>query len=155
MKIFVGILLCIISTFIGYYFSKKYSVRRKFFQDFVDFNSAIKKEISFSKNTLISFIKSFENANDLFYKNLIDVIVNKKNVSLEKNIFTKQENQYLTSYLNFIGTSDTNSQLNFLNKTEKELDGFLEESMAEEKKCKPLYIKIGFLIGLIMFIAVL
>ena len=68
---------------------------------------------------------------------------------------TKNELEEVFAYVSNIGNSDKTSQLSYLNNFNEVLTEKLKVCKEEEGKYKNLYIKIGFLIGLILFIAFL
>ena len=67
----------------------------------------------------------------------------------------EEEMTFLLTYVETVGESDSISQIKFVEGSEKYLENKEMFSAEEYKKYKNLYIKIGILIGLIMFIALL
>ncbi len=150
MKLFIGFLLLIISTFLGYILSEKFNKRKIFYQRFQVFNNKLKNEIAFSKKTINELVLSLDLDND-FNKKLYAYI--KENNTDEKiNYIKNEEYEFFLNYLTSIGNGNVDSQLNFINNAEQEIKKYLSESIDNEKKYRILYIKIGFLIGLILLI---
>ena len=153
MRLFLGIVLLLLSLFIGYCLSGKYYFRRIFYTDFYNFNTLFGQEIAFKQTTLVNLINNQSNNTDFYF-----LIKNK--VLTESNEFcitylTAQEKNFVYEYLEKIGKFDKNTQLEYL----KNVSGIILEkqqnSIIDEKKYKTLYIKLSFLIGLILLIVVL
>ena len=152
MNIFIGILCTIISTFLGYYFAEKYILRKKFYNDFYYFNKNLYNQISFNKKTIIDIIQ--EKKENSYFNNVLKSYFIEKNFLLNKH-FTVDENEFVLEYLSNIGASDYNTQKKYIT----EIEGLIKEkkqlSEVEEKKYKKVYIKLGFTIGVIIFIILL
>ncbi len=155
MKLALGIIFLVGCTFLGYYFSRKYVIKREFYCDFYDFNKKIKSEISFAQKSLIEIVDKSSGRKGVFYSNICGFLNEKKDISLDKNIFSQEETDFFNSYLESLGGLDKKTQLDFLNDANEKLEKFKNDSKDEEKKYKSLYIKMGFLIGLIALIILL
>ena len=53
MKIFLGLILLLLSTFLGYLLSSKYTKILEFYKEFISFNKKLITEVSFSQKTII------------------------------------------------------------------------------------------------------
>ena len=139
-----------ITAFIGYLFSIRYGQVRDFWDKFGGWHKKIKSEIAFSQNSLLEIFGGNKKA-DVF-SDYATEYVRSKNKPNRLNFLSNEETEFLNKYLQNLGTTDKDSQLNFLNSVEPELVSFTQIA---EKKCKtyrPLYVKLGFLFGLIIFI---
>lgn len=152
MKLVLGIILVCLSTLIGYILGGKYSFRKQFYADFYNFNNKLKQEISFRQATLTALLKEC-NSTDFYcaLKNYIE----KNQFNFEKTYLQKDEIEYFYNYLKILGTSDKNSQVDFLDEINMSVLEKQKQSAVEEKKYKALYLKLGFLFGLILFVLVL
>ena len=63
-----------------------------------------------------------------------------------------EESEFLNKYLQNLGRTDKDSQLNLLNSFEPELEKFIHSADNKSKTYRPLCVKLGFLLGLIIFI---
>ena len=59
---------------------------------------------------------------------------------------------FYKNYLSIIGSGDRISQIQFIDNASEQIDIKYKNSQEEEKVYKKLYYKIGFLIGLMVFI---
>ena len=153
MNIFLGIILLVLCTFIGYVCSGKYSLKKEFYGHFVEFNTKLKDEVSFYQTSIVKLVKSILIESD-FYNCIKTYILNKEFI-FEKDYLSSDEKEFLFQYLNKIGKSDKKSQIEYLQATNKIITEKYEKYSLDEKKYKHLCIKLGFLIGLIAFIIVL
>lgn len=153
MKFALGVLLLCFSTIIGYFLAGKYIDRKRFYNDFSDFNQFFKQEILFNKSTLIEILKDKINDGDFCF--LLRERVLNKNLKIYLNYMNKDDKIFFDSYVKNLGTSDIYTQVDFINKTNEVLSLKLNQALEEEKRYKTLYIKMGFLIGLMLMIVVL
>ena len=152
MKIFLGIILVCLSTFLAYVLSAKFSLRKQFYNDFFNFNNKLKQEISFGQTTIVSLINN-ENASDFYC--YLRKYLNNNTFDFDKTYLTNDEIEFYYNYIKTIGTGDKNSQIDFLDNVNTKVVERQRKSLDEEKKYKTLYIKLGFLFGLILFVLIL
>lgn len=151
---FVSGLICIVvCVLISIMLSNKYVEAYKFYSDFCNFNKKLKQSIIYDKTSLVKFLD--EQNNDSFF------IISLKNIRLEKASYiknsnlTKDENEYFYNYCKRLGKNDINEEIKNLDKTEKEITEKRKESLEKLNKMRPIYIKFGILIGLILFIVII
>lgn len=150
--LFLGIILLILSTFVGYILSEKFSKRRAFYKNFRLFNTELEKEISFTKRTMLELI---EGKKDNDFSLIVFNYFNNNVLDFNLSYLKVEELDFFKIYLKTIGSSNDISQLQYLTATNLEIDKRLSEAEANEKKYKTLYVKIGFLIGLILLIIIM
>lgn len=153
MNIFLGLIVLTACTFIGYLLSKKFTKRKKFFSDFNTFNNLLIKEVAFSQTTIAKLVQNFSCSGDFI--DCVDNFYKKNNITVKDNYLNADEIEFLTNYLNTIGASDKDSQIKYLDGALKVLDKMLNDSTNDEKRYRNLYIKLGFLFGLMAFIIIL
>ena len=154
MNIFFGTISLLLSTYLGFLLSKKYTDRKKFYLSFCEFNKILKNEISFSQKTIVEILKG-RDGTDCFYKYLISYFINKKELNLNVEYISKEEKDFLNNYVKTIGNSDKKTQIEYIESISCYLDKKSNEVSIEEKKYKKTYLKLGFLIGLILLIILL
>ncbi len=154
MKIILGITIMILCVVIGYFYSKKYQERKKCFEDFKNFNGRVKNEVNFSQTSLISIVKSI--STDTAFNSYVHGYFIDKNDNIDKlKFFNEHERTFVSDYMKNIGQGDKNSQSQFLESSEKQIEKYLDDAIEEDKKYRPLCIKLGFLFGLIILIILL
>ena len=153
MRTAVIAIIPLIAAFLGYILSIKYGESSDFWDNFSFWHKKIKSEISFSQNSLPEIFGG-ENKSDVFLTVATEYLKT-KNVTLKLRFLSKEEKDFLTKYLQALGTTDRNSQLNFLNSVETELEKYRSDAENKRKRYRPLFVKLGFLFGLIVFILII
>ena len=153
MKIIIGIFFLFLCTFIGYNLSLKYTKRKMFYGNFFNFNEKLLREVSFLQTTIVSLLNDIDINTD-FYDSLKHYI-NTKEFKFDKQYLLEEEKNELNRYFKTIGTSDKIGQLEYLNSMDITLKNKRIQTEENEKKYRMLYIKMGFLIGLIILIILL
>ncbi len=153
MKIVFGFLLTSLSVYLGKIYSAKYTKKRKFYEDFYDFNRILINKVSFSNNSILTIVNE-NNEGSCFYMTTKEYLIN-NSTQFNLEFIELNEINYLKRYLSEIGTSDRKNQIKYLNTIDIELRDKLNVAIENEKKYKTLYVKLGFLFGLIIFVLVI
>ena len=152
MNVAFGIIAIIVSTFIGYRISYKYTEKKEFYKYYRVFNDTLFNEVSFSNNTVVSIIEKSDKT-VYFYRVLKEKIIDEKE---EKIAFlSKDESDYFYNYSEKAGKTDKTGQIELVSSVKKYLSDKYETALNEEKKYKKLCLKLGFMIGLLLFIIVI
>lgn len=154
MNFALGVVALIVCVIVALVLSNKFVERKKFYGDFNTFNKRLTSEISYSQASILSLIDEYKDKNTLFFNNLRLYFEN-NDLKLTSKHIKKDEIDYFLIYLKTIGTSDKNTQLEFLNGVNSYLEKHVEESIADEKKYRALYVKLGFLFGIMALIILL
>lgn len=150
MRILCLAFIPLLSAFLGFTLSIKYGESKEFWDKFGFWHKKIKAEIAFSQNPLAEIFDS-SNKNDGFLIAVKEYLAEKR-IKTEFKFLSEDELSFLNKYLQNLGTLDKVSQLNYLNSIEPELTSFSDAAFAKYKKMRPLFVKLGFLLGLIIFI---
>ncbi|MBO5927354.1 MAG: hypothetical protein J6Q32_00685 [Clostridia bacterium] len=151
MNVLCGIIAICLCTFIGYYLSGRWTDRKIFYSDFLSFHNTLLKEIEFSKKSLPEIAETLSNDKD-FNKYVKNIYFNEQGKILKFKYLTADENKFLEDYFLKIGKSNSQVENGFLNSLTDEIINKSSQSAVNEVKYKKLYIKIGFLLGLMLFI---
>ena len=154
MRLFLGIILLIICTYIGYLKANKYYLRSLFYNDFQRFNDKLKQEVSFKQSTIKDLLVSETSETD-FFKGIKAKFLQNEKVSLNINYLNNNELNQYQNYIHTIGSGDILLQTEFLQNLEEDVVKTHKQCVMEEEKYKKLYVKLGFFVGLIMLILVL
>jgi len=149
MKIILCGIIPFLTAFIGYFLSNKYSERKEFFEDFDCFHKILKTEISFTKRTIYEILKGNRENSD--FLDLIQRFLN-GNTEYCLKYLKKEEHDFVKKYFENLGVLDKVSQLDYINSLNDRIQKMVTDSQNEQKKYRPLYIKLGFLFGLVIFI---
>lgn len=150
MNVFVSIIFLALSTILGVIFSLNFSKKSNFFSSFLLFHKKYINELNFSQRSLISLIKELDNEND--FNNMLSDYINKQEFNCQIKYLNDEEASLLKSYFSNLGLFDKTTLLNLYNGYTLKIEKMYENAIADEKKYKSLYVKVGFLIGLIGFV---
>ncbi|MBE5734142.1 MAG: hypothetical protein E7347_03725 [Clostridiales bacterium] len=152
MKILISISIIILSTYIGFVMSGKFKEKETFFSLFYSFHEKLKREVVYSKKTIKSMLDEQE-AND--FKIIMEKFL--KNEKINYNIkYLKQDDlEFIKTYCENIGVGNSKSQIEYLSSVDKEVVKMLNICQDNAKKYTKLYIKLGFLIGLMIMVVIL
>lgn len=155
MNILLGCLLLILSTYVGTCFSKKYTERNIFYNDFIVFNNNLKNEINYSQNTIFYILNNKTRKNSDFYNCVKAFFFDKQTFVFEKNYINNEEKTFFNNYLQTIGSGDKVAQLKYVELISQQLKEKVKKTEEDQLKYKSTYIKLGFLVGLILLIVLL
>ena len=156
MRIFILATIPLICAFLGWLLSVKFAEAQTFWEKFAYKHEKIKAEISFSQNSLSEILSDGEK-NDK--KDCFSVIASEYfksgKITSKLKFLSEEEMRFIEKYLQNLGTTDKDSQINLLKSMEAEIKKYSTLSDDKCKKYRPLYIKLGFLSGLVIFILVI
>ena len=154
MKTFIGIIIILLSTIIGYNLSLKFDKRKKYYQDFCAFNKKLQTEISFTKASVVRIIENIDNKQGDFNL-LINNLIFNMNYQINYNYLQKEEKEFILDYVKSITDVDEITLKKYVETAIQKLNEDYVKAVNDEKKYKSLYVKLGFLFGLIVFIIII
>ena len=131
--------------------TKKYVQRSRFYSEFNNFNSVMINQVNFQKKTLINVLNEYEK-ND-FIKYISEYCINNSKVTL--SYLNSEDIKSVDEYCDLLGRSDQQTQNKHLIVYEKIIQDKLKYAKEEEREKKNLYLKMGLMIGLILFIIII
>lgn len=163
IKLLLGISVVAFASFCGYVFARKYRQKQLFFRQFYTFNERFLSEISYYKRPLREFVKKYTYKEEFHQLLRFFFYGLEKKTLFLKDILDKQEFSFLNQeektivadYFLMLGKGDSASQKNYFSSMREVLKKQQQEAENTCKKYADLYIKIGFLLGLLILILVL
>ncbi len=158
LNLYLGIIAITVCTYVGYKSSAKFTLRRTFLQDWVNFNNLLKTEVAFSHNSLKKLLETQSDGkfNTLLKDNLFEQPSDESKRFFDKSkILQSTEKQMLASYFSTIGKSDAKSELLYVSGIGERLKPMLDKAVEDEKKFRSLYMKLGFACGLVILVLVI
>lgn len=162
LKFFLGIAIVAFTTLCGYLLAKKYRQRALFFKQFHVFNERFLNEIAYYKRPVREFISQYSYKGDfgeLLSHFLARVEKGKDLVGfLEEDAFsflTEEEIRLLENYFLMLGKGDSLSQRNYFSSMKAALTTYDTEAQTTCKQYGDLYVKFGFLCGLLLLILII
>lgn len=158
IKILAGVMLLISGMLTGTFLGNKYKKRRNFFNDFLSFSQALCTDITFLQKPLPQILNGFNCKSDFnrCLRDFGDNIENPDDINLSVYNYLKQdEKNLLINFFCSLGKSDCETQLEIINKSAAQAETIYKDCTAEQKKYVPLYAKLGFFAGAVIFIIIL
>ena len=142
--------LCVAFSFL---LTRRYRSRMQFYYNLSLFNERLVNEVSYTRIPLPAFLEKYSFTGDF------DAMLRQKkgDFSLQNYQFsylTEDEKKYLADYFGLIGRSDAASQRTFLSAARAELAEKKKSAEEAYKKYFALYLKLGFLAGLILVVLI-
>ena len=161
IKVLLGIAIVAFTGFCGFVFAKKYRQRKKFFAQLWEFNERFLSEIAYYRRPIKEFIAIYSYQGEFqevlkdFTHSLSEDVQTMRFLENSKYSFLKEEEkQTLNDYFLMLGKGDSSSQKGYFASVKDTLVRSQNETEIEAKKYGDLYIKIGFLCGLLILILI-
>ncbi len=154
-KLFIGTLIVVFTSVIGYIFSLKYKRKRVFFSDLLSFHERYLSELNYTKRPIYEIIDTINPKNDL-YECLQEwlKIENKNEISIDVKYLKQTDIDFFKEYLLSLGKGNSYTQKEVYEAKTDTIKKFYNESKENEKKYTNLYVKLGILIGLTLIILI-
>ncbi len=161
MKYVILILLVVLCTFIGFIFSKKYSVRANFYQALLYLCQKFDIEINYSRERLKNIFLGLDDKNksalrgiDKNYIAFIDkeAPLDKNNLFKGINFLKDNEKDLIFTFFKSLGRSDVDSQSKEIKNFQSRFEELTSKTNAENKKYGSLSIKLGLICGLVLVV---
>lgn len=122
-------------TSIGVFLSANKKRRMHIFSELYEFNEQLLLNLKFSRQTLDKIAQNFK-----FIPEILQ----------GKVLLDGRDGEIISEYVFNLGKSDALSQIDYLNERKAILTKFKDESAENYKKYSSLYVKIFFLLGVLM-----
>lgn len=162
-KLLLGIAIVAFTAFCGYFLAKKYRQKKLFFTQFEAFNERFLTEISYARRPIKEFVESYTYQGE-FGGLLRDFFIGLEESSKEErmlldegeyNFLTKEELRVVEDYFLMLGKGDSQSQKGYFTAQKTALGKLRTQADETAKKYGDLYIKLGFLCGLLILILII
>ena len=135
IKILILIAVVALTTFIGTYLSANKKKRMQVFAELYEFNEQLILTLKFSRASIEKIAAPFKFVPDIL----------KGESPLSGN-----DAEFVKDYTDNLGKTDALSQVDYLSERKTLLKKYKEESFTDYKKYNSLYVKIFFLIGVLI-----
>lgn len=144
--------ICIVLflTYIGYFMSGKYRIKKEFYKNWVRFHRVFLNEMEYVRRPLPELLERFSAKGE--FKRALDTYGKEHELKGNEAFLNKDENFFLKEYFSFLGRSDSAGQKEYFSSVGKRLE---EDCLSAEKnavKYTDLYVKLGFLCGIAIVI---
>ena len=154
MKILLGIIFMAVGVLVGKNSTDKYSSASKYYSSMLEFNRDLISNLEYKRVSVHALIKDKKYFSEDFSKTLNSAFGNDEDIFLPKYL-DDAEKQQINDYLNNIGKSTKDAELQFLKFAEHDILKSVNKYAEENKKYGDLGIKLGFAAGAAAFILIL
>ena len=163
LKFLSGIAIIAFTTFCGYLLARKYRQRKLFFTQLKEFNERFLNEIAYYRRPIGEFIAGYAYQGEFngllqgFFSNIgAYSSIDRRLFDLSEYTFlTKEEQSVAEDYFLMLGKGDSASQKSYFSSVKETLSKLQTESENACKRYGDLYVKIGFLCGLLILILII
>ena len=161
VKFLLGISIVAFTSFCGYLLAKKYRQKKNFFSQLVLFNERFLSELTYFRRPIREFMFSYTYRGEFLL--LLQKFFHKhRNLTFQEILndatysFLKEEEKALViNYFSMLGKADSAAQKTYFSSLKDVLKKTESDCIAESKKYGDLYVKIGFLFGLLILILII
>ncbi len=162
IKFIAGIAVIAFTTFCGYLFGKKHRLRKLFFTQMQEFNERFLGEIAYARRPIAEFVSACAYRGE-FQALLADYFLSDDERSPSERILaetekydflTEEEGQTVTDYFLMVGKGDSGSQNAYFSSVKEPIAKLRQKAENDAKRYGDLYVKLGFLCGLLILILI-
>ena len=135
IKILILLAVIVLTTSIGPLLAANKKKRMQIFSELYEFNERLILTLKFTRASMEKIAEPFK-----FVSDILD----------GKELLSGDDGQFLSDYINNLGKTDALSQVDYLNERKSLLKKYKDDSFTDYKKYSSLYVKIFFLIGVMV-----
>lgn len=162
LKVVSGIAIIAFTTFCGYLLARKYRQRKQFFTQLNAFNERFLNEIAYYRRPIKVFSGNYVYQGEFnalleeFFKNVEEYSKNDRTLLplSAYSFLTKEDEGIVQDYFLMLGRGDSSSQKAYFSSIKEPLSKLQAEAESACKRYGDLYVKIGFLCGLLILIII-
>lgn len=162
-KFLLGMAIVAFTSFCGYVFAKKYRKRKQFLSQMKTFNERFLGEIAYYRRPIGEFAEKYlykgefnEFLQEFFFNLDLYSQDSQQKISFDGFEFlTQEEKNVVSDYFRMLGRGDSASQKAYFSSIKEQLGRLLTEADVAYKKYGDLYIRLGFLCGLLILILII
>ena len=124
-----------LTTSIGSFLAANKKKRMQIFSELYEFNEQLILTLKFTRNAIEKIAEPFKYVPDILEG---------------KELISGEDGQFLKDYIQNLGKTDALSQVDYLNERKLLLKKYKDDSFNDYKKYSSLYVKIFFLIGVMV-----
>lgn len=163
VKFLLGIVIVAFTSYFGFVLAKKYRKRKLFFTQFKEFNERFLNEVSYYRRPLGEFAFQYVYKGEFqiflhdFFAEIDELSQSEhRKIAFDGFEFLKTEDKNLVEdYFKMLGKGDSASQKTYFSAAKERIAKFCAEAENEYKKYGDLYVKLGFLCGLLILILII
>ena len=158
LKFLLGVAIVALTSLIGYLLARKFRQRKEFFLQFYEFNERFLSELAYRRRPIREFASSYPYKGEfnLLLVAFFSGIEERDTFDLPDFTFlSKEEKNLIFDYFSMLGRGDSISQKGYFSSVTETLSSHVNSSADACKRYGDLYIKLGFLCGLLILILII
>ena len=163
VKFLLGIAIVAFTSYCGFVLAKKYRKRKLFFAQFKEFNERFLSEVSYYRRPLGEFASKyvykgeFQNFLHNFFAEIDELSQSsEREITFDDCEFLSGEDKdVIEDYFKMLGKGDSASQKTYFTAAKERITKLSADAENEYKKYGDLYVKLGFLCGLLILILII
>ncbi len=155
IKVLLGLVLVSATTLTGIKLADKKKIRRNFYNEITTLCCNLKSDLRYRLTTIDIVMESLPNVIKERIKVDADQFISGKTVSIEDKTFSENERRDIADFFNKLGTHDSQGSLNFIDFYYEKFKKITDECEQIYKKTSTFYVKIGALLGALIYIIVI
>lgn len=166
IKFILGMAIVCFTSFCGYVLAKKYRQRKNFFAQMNEFNERFLSEIAYYRRPIKDFAEkyTYKGEFDELLCAFVDSLGNGEKESggpstssklPTYSFLSKDESEFISDYFLMVGKGDSASQSAYFTSVKGTLGDYKRKSAEESVKYGDLYLKLGFLSGLMILVLII
>ncbi len=152
LKLLIGIFSIVLAVKIGVDKSLKYKNVYEFYNSLINLCDKIISDLNYKKSKMSVILSNKFQSKDL--NDMLKKLVKEKKLVVP-NYLSKEEAFLIEDLFNSLGKVDANSQILAIEAFKTELKKIANEKYEKYKKYNTLFVKLGFISGLLIFIMVI
>ena len=163
VKFLLGVAIVAFTSYCGFILAKKYRKRKLFFMQLKEFNERFLSEVSYYRRPLGEFASKnvYKGEFQIFLQNFFAEIdelsqSDHSSIAFDDCEFLKDEDKnVIEDYFKMLGKGDSASQKTYFSAAKERIVKLYSEAETDYKKYGDLYVKLGFLCGLLILILII
>ncbi len=160
VKFLLGCAIVAFASAFGRLLAKKYRQRKLFFKQLREFNERFLSEIAYERRPLKAFLNAYSYQGEFaqllrgYYAALEEDAPAGASVCEEISFLSEEEKRTVDDYFLMLGRGDSVAQRGYFSAAKERLVAMQTTAEVEEKRYGDLYVKLGFLCGLLILILI-
>ncbi len=160
IKFLLGVVIVAFTSFCGHFLAKKYRQRKDFFKQLREFNDRFLSEIAYYRRPIRDFVATYSYQGEFGelleeYLSSLDEREKILTTTEKYSFLTEEERHTVEDYFLMLGKGDSSSQKGYFSSVKDRLQELQQSAEHSAKRYGDLYVKLGFLCGLLILILII
>ena len=159
VKVFVGVIFIAISTVLGKKITSKYLLKLKYYESLKRFNLHLKQNLMYKRDNLLDLL-NFSCENQEFLATISSFKLNLYSETSRDEVYLpywvdEEDKRFLNDYFNSLGKNNLDAEVEFVSAEQVIIDEKVKIIADNSSRFSNLGQKLGFSLGMVVFIIIL